>query len=103
MARKPDWLKVAFDLHREAEGIRDAAPDGVTVSLALSDYGNDSGAFFTISLTHAAQKLSGWGMGGTPAKALKAAVADLEKNRRERAATPTITAAPVPALPAKAE
>ena len=103
MARKPDWLKLAFDLHREAEGIRDAAPEGVKVSLSLNDYESETAAYYSVSLRHVAQDLHGFGVGGTPAKALKAAVEDLERARQKRAATPTITAAPVPALPAKAE
>ena len=102
MARKPDWLKLAFDLHREAEGIRDAAPEGVEVSLSLNDYGYGR-ADYSVTLTHTAQQLTGCGSGTTPGKALKAAVESLEKARQKRAATPTITAAPVPALPAKAE
>lgn len=103
MARKPDWLKIAFDLHREAEAMRDAAPEGVEVTLRLCDYDHNEAAAYSVSLSHSAQQLLGLGVGSTPGKALKAAVEDLERARQKRAGTPTITAAPVPALPAKAE
>ncbi len=103
MPRKPDWLKLAFDLHREAEGIRDAAPAGVLVNLSLDDWHHRDTAIYMVTLTHLDQQLTATGSGSTPGKALKAAVEDLERARQKRAGTPTITAAPVPALPAKAE
>jgi hypothetical protein len=102
MPRKIDWLDFAHQLHRERVAIQDTLPAGVEIDLTLSSYSFFEGARFTVHLVHRDSKLGGYGNGPTPAKALDAAGADMEKNLRERNRRPQVVVGTPAALPAPA-
>lgn len=84
MARKPDWLDFAHQLHKERVAIAEQLPPGIECSLTLSAYSFSDGARFSVHLTHRESDLAGHGSGSTPAKALEGAVKDLAANRNKR-------------------
>ena len=100
MSRKPDWLDFAHQLHKEREEMQDKMPPGVECDLSLNCYSFGSGPRFVLVLTHRDTKLSGYGTGATPAKALAAAKEDMAKNATERAKRPQLVLEPK-ALPAR--
>lgn len=101
--KRIDWMDFAHQLHKERELMQDRMPDGVDCSLTLSCYGEGS-ARFSVSLKHRESKLSGYGVGTTPAKALDEAKAELAKNAREaQIRSPRVLGTSRPALAGRGE
>jgi hypothetical protein len=97
MAKRVDWLDFAHLLDKERVAIEDGLPKGMTVHLSLSAYGY-SAAEFSVHLSHRETGVSGYGGGRTPAKALEAAKAELQKKVEEQQRRPRLVEAKPKAL-----
>ncbi len=88
--KRIDWIDIAQQLDRLVSDW-DEVFTGMRFYCTLSCYGGT--ASFTVGVTHSESKVHGYGDGRTPAKALDAAKADLQKKYDEWLRTPRLESA----------